>query len=214
MTRTNYIALKEHFDRLIIGSHYHSNGLEQIRDVYRYAFGQKIHIYDVYQTSLRERNNCINKIISLVGPANDDIKTGIIPCLDDIACVNIFNNDYFKGITTENIDDYVIDVYIAMTNVMIADPMYNVSDAIARANPYCAFIKLCPFYFTYHHILDTNPDIIGYCKSFRNILEKYICKNDEDIDKVLESICTRKFSSDFEDIYSTMTCNNTVELFW
>ena len=213
MTRTGYADLKIHFDKLFVGG-YPGNGLEQIRDVYKYAFGNKIHLYDIYQTNLRVGNNSICRIVTLIGPENDDIKSGIIPCIDSINCVSVFNKEYLQGLTSNNINSYIADVYDAMVNIMIADPLYNVSDPIARYNPYCAFLKCCPFYFTYHHIKYVNPDIIDNCtEQFTNILEKYIC-DAEDAPKVMESIAASRYSTDFEEIYSTMTCKGTVELFW
>lgn len=210
MTRTGYAALKSHFDKLFVGG-YSGNGLEQIRDVYSYAFGTKVHLYDIFQTPLRVYNNAVNKIVTLIGPENDDLKTGIIPCLDSLDCVSIFSNEYLKGLTKENIDQYVIEVYTSMNNVMVADHLFNVSDSIARDNPYCAFLKCCPFYFTYHHIKYVAPDLVYQCKAFESILEKYICDS-EDVHKVLESISTSKYNPEFEDIYAIMTCSGTVDI--
>lgn len=210
MTRTGYSVLKTHFDSIFTGS-YHSNGLEQIRDVYSYAFGTKIHLYDVFQTQLRVSNNAVNKIITLIGPDNDDLKRGFIPCLGALNCVSVFSKEYLKGFNESNIDAYVMDVYNAMCNILTADPLYNVSDSVARANPYCAFLKICPFYFTYHHIAYVDPDLISKCEAFEHILEKYICDS-EDAPKVLKSIGSHKYSTDFEDIYRVMTCNNTIDI--
>lgn len=210
MTQTGYAALKTHFDTLFTRG-YNGNGLEQIRDVYSYAFGTKIHLYDVFHTPLRVANNAITRITTLVGPENDDLKHGIIPCLDSLQCVNIIKKDYMMGLSEDNIDEYIIDIYNAMCNIMIADPLYNVSDSVARDNPYCAFLKICPFYFTYHHIGYTDPDLIDKNKAFEHILEKYICDVD-DVPKVLESIASNRYSTDFEDIYSTMTCKGTVDI--
>ena len=211
MTRTGYVALKNHFDTIFIKKHGIGNGYEQIRDVYTYAFGTKIHLYDVYHTNLRVANNAIDKITTLIGPENDDLKHGIIPCLDTLQCVNILKKEYMMGLTENNVDDYIMDVYNAMCNIMIADPLYNVSDNIARSNPYCAFLKICPFYFTYHHIAYVDADLINRNNAFEHILEKYICDVD-DASKILESLAHNKYSTDFEEIYSTMTCNRTVDI--
>lgn len=210
MTRTGYSVLKTHFDSILNGG-YHSTGLEQLRDVYTYAFGTKIHLYDVIQTPLRVSNNAVSKIVTLIGPKNDDLKCGFIPCLGALNCVSVFDKEYLKGPTEDNIDAYVMDVYNAMCNIMTADHLYNLSDSVARANPYCAFLKVCPFYFTYHHIVYTDPDLISRCGAFEHILEKYICDS-EDAPKVLKSIGSNKYSTDFEDIYRVMTCNNSVEI--
>ena len=211
MTRTGYAAIKKHFDGLMRGSiNTTVSGLAQIKDTYELAFGTKIHMYDVYQTSVKLPNNPINKIITLVGEKDDSIKTGIIPCLNDICAVNILDKDYFMGLTLDNVNEYVMFVYQSMCNIMIGCPMYNLSDKIAMNNPYVAFLKVCPFYFTYHHLKYVNPNVLD-CLALKEILEKYIC-DVEDIPTILHSIQSNKYSEDFEDIYKTMTCNGTVEI--
>lgn len=65
MTRTGYTAIKKHFDGLMCSSiNTTVSGLAQIKDTYELAFGTKIHMYDVYQTSVKLPNNPINKIIN------------------------------------------------------------------------------------------------------------------------------------------------------
>ena len=213
MTKTGYADMKTHFDKLFTGG-YHVYGLEQIRDVYQYAFGSKVYLYDIFCTPLRVGNNSINKMMTFVGPVDDDeLKSGIIPCLGDICCVSIFDKNYLMGLNQNNISQYVAEVYNAMCNIMIADPLYNLSDTHARENPYCAFLKCLPFYFTFHHVKYVEPDLVNCNSAFISILEKYICSSDEDAKKIMQSIDSTKYSTDFEDIYSTMTCKNTVELF-
>ena len=213
MTRTGYADMKTHFDKLFTGG-YRVYGLEQIRDVYQYAFGSKVYLYDIFSTPLKVGNNSINKMMTLVGPVDDEeLKSGIIPCLNDLCCVSIFDKDYLMGLTEDNISEYTMEVYNAMCNIMHADPLYNMSDAYARENPYCAFLKCLPFYFTFHHVKYVEPDLVDKTPAFSTILEKYICSSDEDAEKIMESLNSTRYSADFEDIYSTMTCKNTVELF-
>lgn len=212
MATTGYVALKDHFDRFIKGA-YRGNGLERIRDVYEDAFGKKINLYDVYQSSLRVSNNAINGIITLVGPSDDNIKTGIMPCGGDLVSVSVLSADYLKGINASNIDSYVMEIFAAMKVIVFGDNLANnLNDKIARNIPYCAFLRMCPFYFTFHHINTCFPDMIG-ASAFSDILEKYFC-GEEDIEKIMKSLCSRKYDPSFEGIYSTMTCNNTVDLFY
>lgn len=208
MTRTGYAVMKQHFDKIMTTGT--PNPLAQIKDTYEFAFGTKIHMYDVYETSVRLPNNPITKIVTLVGEKDDSIKTGIIPCLNDICVVDICDKDYFKGVNEENVDEYIMHIYRAMFNIMIANPLFSMHDKIARDNPYIAFLKICPFYFTYHHTRSV------YGKSsdreiFKELLEKFIC-NTDDISDIMESMISNKYSSDFEDIYRTMTCNGKIEI--
>ena len=214
MTQTGYAVLKTHFDKLFVGG-YPGNGLEQLRDVYQFAFNTKINLFDIYQTNLRVGNNPISKIVTLVGPANDDIKRGIIPCIDSVNCVSVFDKNYLRGLTEDNIASYVKAVYMAMDNIMCADPLYNIPDGTVIDNPYLIFLRCCPFYFTYHHILHVDPDMIYRCNDiFIDWLERRaICDSVEEAQKVLESMATTKYSTTFEGIYSTLTCKNTVQLF-
>jgi len=213
MTRTGYFVLKDHFDKLLLGG-YPGNGLEQIKDTYQFAFGTKIHLYDVYQTNLRVMNNPINKIITLVGPDNPDLKMGIIPCLDDMNCVSVFDKEYFMGLTTESINDYAMQVYSAMVTIVSADHLFSLVDPISRmSSPYSSFLNFCPLYFTFHHIKTVAPDLMCDCNTFISILDRYTC-NEEDAEKILDFLYKSKYSPCFEDIYSAMTCNNTVELNW
>lgn len=215
MTPTGYAILKTHFDQLFTKGHY-GNGLEHIRDVYRFAFDTKINLYDVHQTSFRVANNPISRIVTLIGPRNDELQKGIIPCIDSISCVNFFDKKYLMGLTEDNIVDYAGEVYAAMDNVLSADPMYNLPDGVIVDNPYLIFLRCCPLYFTYHHILTTDPDLIGKCTdTFTDFLERRgICDSTEEAKNVIRSIATSKYSTTFEGIYSTLTCKNTVKLFY
>lgn len=215
MTPTGYAVLKMHFDQLFTKGHY-GNGLEQIRDVYKFAFDTKIHLYDIHQTNFRVNNNPISRIVTLIGPKNDELHTGIIPCIDSINSVNIFDKKYLMGLTEDNVVDYAEEVYMAMHNVLSADPMYNLPDGIVVDNPYLIFLRCCPLYFTYNHILTVDHDLIDKCADiFIDFLERRgICYSAEEAKKVLNSMATNKYSTTFEGIYSTLTCKNTVKLFY
>lgn len=213
MTQTGYSVLKDHFDKLFLGG-YPGNGLEQIRDTYQFAFNTKIHLYDIYQTNLRVANNPISKIITLAGPDNPDIESGIIPCIDEMNCVNIFDKSYHMGLTEDNVNDYAEYVYSSMVTVVSADSLYNLTDPISRTcSPYSVFLNFCPLYFTYHHIKYVDPELVESCSIFKDTICRYVC-SEEDVEMILKSLSSSKYSSTFEGIYSTMTCNNTVELNW
>lgn len=210
MANTEYAILKHHFDRLIFSSSI-GTGLEPIRDTYEVAFGMKIHQFDIYQTQLKSSRNPINAIVTLVGPEQErTVPTGIISSANDICSVSVFWDDIFKGIRSEDGPSYINTVYHAMDNVVMMDRFYA-SDIVARENPHMTFIKACPFYFTYHHIKESLNHLLDE-KVFIELLEKYIA-NPDDVGEIMKSISTRKYSADPEVIYSTMTCNGTIELF-
>lgn len=214
MTQTGYAFLKTHFDTIFQNAK-HGTGYEHIRDTYQKAFGTQINRYSIHSTRLSVNNNPVNMITTFIGPKNDDLKKGIIPSIDSIHCVNIFDKQYLMGLAEDNIASYVEDVYMAMDNVMTADPLYNLPDGIIIDNPYLIFLRCCPLYFTYHHIAYVDPDMIPKCAQiFIDHLERQgICDSTEEAEKVLESMASTKYSTTFEGIYSTLTCNNTVQLF-
>lgn len=215
MANTPYVALKHHFDKLLCGGYqtnYFGSGFEPIRDTYERAFGRKINLYDVYQTAIGISHNPINRIITLIGPENDEpISTGIMMSGPDIVSVNTFTEDIFKGIPESEAGNYISEVYNSIANVVSMDRFYA-SDTIARENPYMTFIKACPFYLTFHHVKECCPHLLKD-KVFMEILEKYIVTG-EDAEKVLDSVKSTKFNQDSEIIYATMTCKNSVDLFW
>lgn len=214
MTQTGYAILKTHFDTIFQSAKL-GTGYEHIRDTYHKAFGTQINRYSIHTSSLSVANNPISKITTFVGPKNDDLKKGIIPSIDTIHCVNVLDKQYLMGLSDYNIANYVEDVYMLMDNVMTADPLYNLSDSIIIDNPYLIFLRCCPLYFTYHHIAYVDPDMIPKCAQiFIDHLErKGICGSTEEAEKVLKSMASTKYSTTFEGIYSTLTCNNTVQLF-
>ena len=218
MVKSGYSAIKNHFDGIFNGNTRCGNGLEQIRDVYESAFGVVLSKYDIYTTNLRVSNNPISQIVTLVGPESDTIPTGIIPTIavpnTVLACVNIINREYFKGINSSNITSYIYTVYLSMRNIMIGDSMFNVSDRIARSNPYCAFLKCYPMYAAYHHVCNVaKEEAFNYAaiSTFKDIIEKDIYSSD-DVDRLLESLCNNKYSTDFDDIYRTITCKGTLDI--
>lgn len=218
MVKSGYSAIKNHFDGIFNGNTRCGNGLEQIRDVYESAFGVVLSKYDIYTTNLRVSNNPISQIVTLVGPESDTIPTGIIPTIavpnTVLACVNIINRDYFKGINYFNITNYIYTIYWAMRNIMIGDSMFNVSDRIARNNPYCAFLKCYPLYATYHHVCNVAKEEAFRdvaISTFKDIIEKDIYSSD-DVDRLLEFLCNNKYSTDFDDIYRTITCKGTLDI--
>lgn len=209
MVRPGYVALKEHFDKFIRGG-YPNNGLERIRDVYYEAFDKSINLYDICQSQLRVSTNPINTLILLTGP-DESIKCGLIPCETDTAYVTVLSDDYLKGVNDENINEYIKEVFSTMWNVISYDALSRSFEKI-QSSPYCEYLAMCSFYFTFHHIFTCFPHLTG-AKAFNDILEKYYCTSD-DIEKVMESLHKNRFSTSFEKIYSTMTCNNTIDLFY
>lgn len=214
MTPTGYAILKTHFDTIFEKAK-HGTGYEHIRDTYEKAFGTQINLYNIHTTKLSISNNPISKITTFIGPKNDDLKKGIIPSIDSINSVNILDKRYLMGLTDDTIANYVEDIYMAMDNVMTADPLYNLPDSTVIDNPYLIFLRCCPLYFTYHHIAYVDPNMVPKCAQiFIDHLErKGICDSTEEAEKVLESMASTRYSTTFEGIYSTLTCNNTVQLF-
>ena len=214
MTPTGYAILKTHFDTIFEKAK-HGTGYEHIRDTYEKAFGTQINLYNIHTTKLSISNNPISNITTFIGPKNDDLKKGIIPSIDSINSVNILDKRYLMGLTDDTIANYVEDIYMAMDNVMTADPLYNLPDSAVIDNPYLIFLRCCPLYFTYHHIAYVDPDMVPKCAQiFIDHLErKGICDSTEEAEKVLESMASTRYSTTFEGIYSTLTCNNTVQLF-
>lgn len=211
MANTEYAVLKKHFDKLIYGAGY-PGGLEPIRDTYERAFNIKINLYDVYQTNSKFYRNPLNGIITLIGPkSNNVIPSGIIPCNNDVFSVNVFDEDIFKDSDSIDAESYIYDVYKSMKNVVEMDTFYS-CDSKARENPYLAFIKCCPLYFTFHHIKDTKPELLKK-DVFIDLIEKYIVVA-SDSNAIYESMLSTKYSTDIDIIYNTITAKNTVELFW
>lgn len=215
MATTGYAVLKKHFDRLFVGG-YPGNGFEPIRTVYETAFDRKINLFDVYQTELKCAHNPISAIITLVGPTSDDsiLSTGKIMCDNSVVYVESLSDSILKGIDKDDFDGYVNFVYQCMREVVHMDRFYAASDEEARRNPYVAFVKCIPMYFTFHHIKEHVSSDVFSLNPFKELMDKYILADEELTPKVLESLNNTKYSEDPCLIYRAMTCANTIELFY
>lgn len=216
---TNYSAMKHHFDKLISGG-YPGNGLELIRSTYEDAFGMKVNREDIYQTKLQVANNPIRGIITLIGPEptgdRREIPTGIISMSDaEIFYVNHFTDDLLKGFDedSENGEAYVNSVFSAMNTIVNADRTiklkcctgdFGVSHHMNRLASYA-------FYFTFHHIRDNFPQLLNNAYLY-DILEKWYTSDPDDINSIIKSVSSNKYSEDPDKIYSIMTLNGTIEI--
>lgn len=215
MATTGYNNLKYHFDRLITAPIPANSVGDPIRDVYKRVFNQKIGLYDVFRTEISITTNPIRYIISLVNTKepNDDVEMteGIMFSNYDIVHTSVFEKEVRGGITESDASGYISRVYGIMDSIISMDIMYQ-SDKLARSNPYLAYIKVLPFYLTFHHVKDCLPALMKE-DIFKNILEKYIVADPESINSIMKSINCNRYSSDIEAVYTIMTCNNTVKLF-
>ena len=207
---TEYAILKQHFDKLLVGG-FSGTGLEGIRDVYERMFNRRINLYDVYQTNLRFNHNPVGSIITLVGPdlKDDDpeIPEGFMPYEKGIGLVSLMSDDILKGVRSEDANWYSNAVYKAIDSVISKDPFYG-GDMAARNNPHTAFLRLAPFYFTYHHLDSCAPSAIDY-DVLHNLVEKYITT--DDIDKIIDTVKKDKYTTEEEGIYYTMSAHNSIE---
>ena len=219
MIKSGYHVIKDHFDGIMNGTRIKGNGLEGIRDVYEDSFGTRISKYDVYTTNLRMSTNPISQIITLVGPADPDLKIGIIPTISmtgsGLACVSLISKDFLNGFDANNVAEYIHTIYHSIENIMIADRLYSMPDRIAINNPYCIFLKCYPLYMTFYHMLTIGGNMqdcyIQAVDEFKDIVDKYIVSGD-DSEKVLKSLTDSKYSENFEDIYRALSCKGEVEL--
>ena len=215
MASTGYNNLKYHFDRLITAPIPANSVGDPIRDVYKKVFNQKVGLYDVFRTEIAVPTNPIRYAVSLLNTKepNDDIElmSGIMFSNYDIVHTSIFEKEVRGGIFESDAAGYINKVYGIMDDIISMDMMYK-SDKYARSNPYLVYIKVLPFYLTFNHVKDCLPALMKE-DVFKSILEKYIIADPESINKVMTSINRSRYSSDIEQIYTIMTCNNTVKLF-
>ena len=217
---TYYNAMKIHFDRLLLSgfrnlSNNYFHGAEPIAFAYKKAFNKPIGSYAIHETRLNvETNPFVKSIITIIGPEDDDrdLPDGIIMCEGEIAHVNIFTTNIYKGIDSSNIKYYTASVYYSMDSIIQCDTFYK-PEYIARNNPFMKAIRMLPFYFTYHHIKDCAP-LYFKPEDFRTYLEKYLVNGAESIDLLLDYMETRRYSDNIYDIYSTMTVEGQIDDFY
>lgn len=207
--RTAYAALKKHFDRLINGEFLQNTGLEPIRDTYADCFGKPINLYEVYQSRIIEPNNPVSSILTLVGPDNDDIPTGLMWDNKDKVSVNLFDEDQINyGVGESEIEGYIKNVYESMRNITVNDRFYRSGFGVGE-DPYRVFISLVPFYFTYHHVNDCLSHVMVK-KPFIELLEKYIMVKDCNVEAIYDSVSKAGYSDEIEDIYKAITDQNKI----
>ena len=211
---TGYAVMKTHFDRLLTGNYSNNyfRGAEPIRSTYLKAFGKQINMYNIHETAFRvDTNPNIKSLISIVGPITDDrdLPEGIMMCDTGLAHVSVFTSEINRGINAETVDDYVNSVYNYMNTIIRSDSFYQ-PDSIARDNPYMKLVRMLPFYFTYFHIRTSAPEYSDH-EVFALLLEKYLVDGAESIEKLLNYLSERQYSSDMNLIYNSMTVNGEID---
>lgn len=210
--KTQYAVLKEHFDKLIGSNSFPYNiAIEPIRDTYEEMFGKKINLYDVYQTPISVSTSPINGIITLVGPETDELHDGIMPNGRDLVSVNIMPESILKGIYPDMSSWYINNVYTSMQNIVMMDRFFSKSaHAKLMNNPFVTFTKCVAFYFTFHHVAEFVSQYND--QVFKDILSKYVVFDDEDVDRVYESISSSKYTDEINEIYNIMTLGGTIKI--
>lgn len=215
MTKSGYMVLKDHFDNLFkIQSP--GTGFERIRETYKEGLNFPIGLYDVNSTEISIANNPIRFFTTLVGPDNDemDIPIGIIPAYDNIHSVNFIDKKYFLGLDEDNVVDYMVTVFDAIENLLKADSMYSIRLSANYPNPYLEFLHILPIYITFNHIREVNYSMIGVLrKHILNWLEKFACDSMDDAKLLFKSMEDNDYYNTFENVYRTVTCDNTIVLF-
>lgn len=211
---TNYSVMKTHFDRLISGElgNPYFRGAEPIRTTYEKAYGKQINMYTVHESAFKvETNQCIKSMITLIGPVGEDrdLPEGIMMSDTGLTHVSIFTTEINRGIVPENAEDYIKSIYNYMDTIIRSDSFYQ-PESIARDNPYMKLVRVLPFYFTYFHIRTSAPEYIDH-EVFASLLEKYLIGEAESIEKLLNHLSGRQYSSDMNSIYSTMTVNGEID---
>ena len=211
--QNGYSSMKDHFDKLILGGYPANTGLEPIRTTYEKAFDTAINLIDVYESSIEVSTNPVQSIITLVGDPENDIPTGLIATGGKLAFVSHVDNSIFKPFSDERIaKSYIEFIYNAMLGIVKMDILHK-SDREADGNPYLILLKAFPLYFTFHHIKTAKPELLKF-ENFEDIFEKYIANSTEDAVEIFESLNSKEYTRDIDLIYSAVTSNNTVCLFW
>lgn len=211
---TNYSVMKTHFDKLISGQirNPYFRGAEPIRTTYEKAFEKQINMYSIHESDFKvETNPHIKSLITLIGPVTEDrdIPEGVMMCDTGLVHVSIFTTEINSGIQPENAKSYIESVYKYMDTIIRSDSFYQ-PESIARDNPYMKLVRMLPFYFTYFHIRTSAPEYSDH-EVFTLLLEKYLVNGAESIEKLLNYLSERQYSSDMNLIYKSMTVNGEID---
>lgn len=215
MTKSGYMVLKDHFDKLFT-TPYNGTRCENIRDTFKNGLGVGIGDYDVYTTNISIANNPVNCFTTIVGadPEDFDIPTGIIPSYKELHSVNFIDREYFLGLFEENTLDYFVTVFDAIENILQADSLYSIRISLSNPNPYLEFLHMLPIYIAFNHVRYVDADRIEVLrKPILNWLEKFACDSMEDAKNIYNSMVNNKYYDTFEKIYKVITCDNNVILF-
>ena len=204
---TGYAVLKDLFDALSTG-----NGCpikyDNITNIYRDAFGETVSYLPKYIFILKVLNNPINRVIVFGGQSETKILSGVIPSTSGIDYITTIAKRFEYGLTVDNIEDYIEYVFNTISHIISKDRLIG----CGPREPYGIFLRACPFYLTFHHIVTVASNLLNIISE--DVFNKYISQfvaNEDDVATVLQSISGEEYEPTFEEICRVMTVNNTVE---
>lgn len=201
-----------------------NNGLEPVRTSYYQMFDRKINLFDVYATKLSDQlsytRNPINNVAVLIGNGANELRTGVIPDNGGATYILTFdtgNNSNIGYAIKRNIEKYIKTIYSAFIDIISYDSLYR----SGSKDPFSKALHCLPLYFTYWHIKSIlGAEMGNECIDiFREIISEYVVSiaspnSEEDTSKILESLThNNRLFDDLADIYSVISCYNTIELF-
>lgn len=208
-----YGNLKVHFDKLLTQPPAPVHTMDPIRGLYHIAFNRKITLFDVYRTHLNTNFNPVNNIITLVGDdKHKPLATGVMADYNGLVYINAFSEEILRPMDQETARKYIRQIYKDMDVIVSQDPLYN-DIKFARKNPYSMYLRVIPLYVAFHHVGSIMPNALDWGIFEEIIREKMIAVSDEDIDMILKSMSTGKYSDDPWNVFSAVSCSNSIELF-
>lgn len=208
-----YGNLKVHFDRLLTQPPASNHTMDPIRGLYHIAFNRKITLFDVYRTHLNTNFNPVNNIITLIGDdKHKPLATGVMADYNGLVYINAFSEDILRPMDQETAKKYIRQIYKDMDVIVSQDPLYN-DIKFARKNPYSMYLRVIPLYVAFHHVGTIIPNALDWGIFEEIIREKMIAIADEDVDMILKSMSTGKYSDDPWNVFSAVSCSNSIELF-
>ena len=208
-----YGNLKVHFDKLLTQPPAPNHTIDPIRGLYHIAFNRKITLFDVYRTHLNTNFNPVNNIITLVGDdKHKPLATGVMADYNGLVYINAFSEEILRPMDQETARKYIRQIYKDMDIIVSQDPLYN-DIKFARKNPYSMYLRVIPLYVAFHHVGSIMPNALDWGIFEEIIREKMIAVTDEDIDMILKSMSTGKYSDDPWNVFSAVSCSNSIELF-
>ena len=208
-----YSSIKDHFDKIILGGHPLSNGLEPIRDTYEKMISAKIPQYDIYWSSMEIRTNKINSIFTLVSVDEkysiDKLSYGLMPYSTNlIGYCNILPPEVRFMKIGNNATKYIRNIYHTIESIAEFDDLYDSSNK----SPHCIFLRAMPIYLTFHHINTVAPYAIDeYEDEFIRLCNKLTTDESAGYD-MFHYMKQNRFYRSEEDIYRILTVDNTIKL--